>query len=86
MTSDDVMLWDDASQYCQDQHSSGLVTWDSDEKYLDVKFIVGIGGEHRQGYTALYNPNQIACNQATCSGQLVTVDLTQLRYISNYFN
>ena len=65
--------WDDAIDFCQSQHTSGLVTWDSEEKYKDVKFIVNRDGENKHAYTALYNKDEVQCYWADgCDGQLVS--------------
>ena len=62
--------WQHAMSYCASQHSTGLVIWDTEDKYLDVKYIVGKLGH--DGYTALYNPSNYICASASkCSGQLV---------------
>ena len=63
--------------FCQSQHSKGLVTYDTEEKYLDVKRIVGPDGENSWAFTALYNPTGTRCTpqsndgHPTCSSLLV---------------
>ena len=64
------MGWQSAMSYCTSQHTAGLVIWDTAEKYLDVKYIVGKLGI--DAYTALYNPSKYNCASASqCSGQVV---------------
>ena len=72
MTTQSEKKWDGAKNYCQSQHSSGLVTWDTEEKWLDVKSILGKDGKDKWGYTALYNKDGVVCHsQADCSYKLV---------------
>ena len=65
--------------FCQSQHSKGLVTFDTEEKYLDVKRIVGPDGENNAAFTALYNPTGTRCSLEshdslpTCSSLLVRI-------------
>ena len=69
--------WSDAMDFCQSQHSKGLVTFDTEEKYLDIKRIVGPEGENSWAFTALYNPTGTRCSLEshdslpTCSSLLV---------------
>ena len=65
--------------FCQSQHSKGLVIFDTEEKYLDVKRIVGPEGENSWAFTALYNPTGTRCSLEshdslpTCSSLLVRI-------------
>ena len=48
------------------------MTWDSEEKYKDVKFIVNRDGENKAAYTSLYNKDKVECYWADgCDGKLV---------------
>lgn len=62
--------------FCESQHSAGRVIWDTQEKYLDLKFIVGRQGRDRSAFTALHNDKNggsAVCNSALdCDGKLVT--------------
>ena len=72
MTTKSEKKWDGAKNFCQSQHSSGLVKWDTEEKWLDVKSILGKDGKDKWGYTALYNKDGVVCHsQADCSYKLV---------------
>ena len=72
MTSKSEKKWEGAKNFCQGQHSSGLVTWDTEEKWLDVKSILGKDGKDEKGFTALYNKDGIECrSHADCSYKLV---------------
>ena len=75
-------IYGEASTFCQSQHSAGRVIWDTQEKYLDLKYIVGREGRDRSAFTALYNDGASAvCNSAlSCDGRLV-----KLNYVSNIF-
>ena len=70
--------WSEANDFCHSQHTAGLVTWDTEEKYRDIKFIVNPDGEGSpSSFTALYNENKIDCDYATgCDGQLVSIILS----------
>ena len=71
--------WLEANDFCHSQHTAGLVTWDTEEKYKDIKFIVNPEGEDvsSSSYTALYNENKVDCDYATgCDGQLVSIILS----------
>ena len=59
--------------FCQSQHTTGLVTFDTEEKFLDLVFIVGPDGENAyKSHTALYNPNRSGCQTpAECDYILV---------------
>ena len=74
--------WLEASDFCQSQHTAGLVTWDTVEKYKDVKFIVNPDGEGSpETFTALFNENKIDCDYAAgCDGQLVSIMLSYVRH------
>ena len=64
-----------ARRFCQNQHSSGLVTWDTEDKYKDIKHIINRDGENKIAYTALYNQNGTLCNQnlnISCNGSMVS--------------
>ena len=66
------MSFEDAQKFCYDQNTQGLVVWDSEEKYNDVFFVVGISGEDKQAWTALNNQGGVTCNSANhCSNKLV---------------
>ena len=69
--------WVGANAFCHSQHTSGLVTWDTEEKYKDVKFIVNPEGENSpDSFTALYNGNAVDCDYAAgCDGQLVRMNV-----------
>ena len=56
--------------FCQDQ---GLVTFETEEKFLDLKYIVGPDEENsNKSHTALYNPTGFRCKSAsTCDSVLV---------------
>ena len=58
----------------------GLVIWDSEEKWLDVKSVVGKEGKDgRRAHTALYNKDRITCTStAACSYALVRIMLNKL--------
>ena len=58
----------------------GLVIWDSEEKWLDVKFIIGKEGkDERRAHTALYNKDGTACTStAACSYALVRIIVTRV--------
>ena len=72
--------WNGSMSFCQSQHSKGLVTFDTEEKFLDVKYIVGPNGENSQSHTALYNPTGFRCTtSATCDSMLV-------RFMNSIFN
>ena len=62
-----------AREFCESQHSQGLAVWDTQEKYLDLKYIVGREGRDKSAFTALYNDGGSAvCNSALeCDGRLV---------------
>ena len=66
----------EAMSFCHSQHSAGRVIWDTQEKYLDLKFIVGRQGRDRSAFTALHNDKNggsAVCNSASdCDGKLVT--------------
>ena len=53
------------------------MTWDTEEKYKDVKFIVNPEGENSpDSFTALYNGNAVNCEYAAgCDGQLVRMNV-----------
>ena len=72
----------EAIDYCLKQHSTGLAIWDSQEKYLDVKYIVGRNGKDLPAHTALHNPDREECMpSAPCgaNGKLVrSLDFYQL--------
>ena len=58
--------------FCQRQHSAGRVIWDTQEKYLDLKYIVGREGKDMEAYTGLYNQGRKVCSSASaCDGRLV---------------
>ena len=70
----DVYDRDRAWQFCESQHSTGLVTWDTEEKYRDIKYIVNKDGENSmRSHTAIYNLDKNFCNTTiTCDGKLVS--------------
>ena len=64
----------DAKTFCWSQHSTQVI-WDTQEKYLDLKYIAGREGEDRSAYTGLHNPNSSVCNSTPeCDGKLVTIN------------
>ena len=67
---------ENAWKFCQSQHSTGLVTWDTEEIYRDIKFIVNKDGENsKKTHTAIYNKDGIICDTSTnitCDGKLVS--------------
>ena len=66
------MSFEEAQKFCYDQNTQGLVMLDSEDKYYDVFFTIGISGEDREGWTALNNPGNVTCNSTTdCSNKLV---------------
>ena len=69
-----------ARDFCESQHSPGLAVWDTEEKYLDLKFIVGREGRDKEAFTALYNEGAIAvCNSSLeCDGKLVNLRRTKM--------
>ena len=60
--------------FCQSQHSKGLVTFDTEDKYLDVKRIVGPDGENNPAFTALYNPTATRCTPPQSNDGYPTCD------------
>ena len=68
ITSPGKLSHDEAIDYCLSQHSAGLVTWDSDDKYQDVKYIVGRNGKDEEALTALHNPNKEECTPSAPCG------------------
>ena len=68
ITSPGKLSHGEAIDYCLGQHSAGLVIWDSDDKYQDVKYIVGRNGKDKKALTALYNPNKDECTPAAPCG------------------
>ena len=80
MTSYSRKAWDNAKSFCKSQHSSGLVTWDTEEKWLDVRSILGKDGKDQWGYTALYNKDRNVCTStADCSYKLVRKEHEKLQ-------
>ena len=71
------MGFENAQQFCYNQNTKGLVVWDSEEKYNDVLFIIGISGEDYGGaWTALNNQDGVTCQSASqCNNILVKVYL-----------
>ena len=51
------------------------MTWDTEEKYQDIRFIVNRDNENSDSsFTALYNGNAVNCQYAAdCNGQLVSL-------------
>ena len=73
------MSFEEAQKFCFDQNTKGLVVWDSEEKYNDVFFIIGINGENTQAWTALNNPDGATCNSPNqCSNKLVRLCISQI--------
>ena len=75
-----------ARDFCESQHSLGLAVWDTEEKYLDLKFIVGREGRDKEAFTALYNEGAPAvCNKALeCDGNLVKKMYWVVRVVLHY--
>ena len=66
---------ENAWKFCQGQHSTGLVTWDTEKIYRDIKFIVNKDGENsKHSHTAIFNKRGIFCDTTniTCDGKLVS--------------
>ena len=79
ITSPGKLSHDEAIDYCLSQHSAGLVTWDSDDKYQEVKYIVGRNGKDEEALTALHNPNKEECSpSAPCGANRKLVRHNQL--------
>ena len=59
-------------QFCQSQHSAGRVIWDTQDKYLDLKYIIGREGKY-EAFTGLFNEQgRAVCSSASgCDGKLV---------------
>ena len=75
-----------ANRFCASQHSAGRVIWDTQEDYLDLKFIVGREGKSRSAFTGLHNPNSAVCNSAPeCDGKLVSLLSPSSTNELNYF-
>ena len=75
------MSFEDAQKFCYDQNTQGLVVWDSEEKYNDVFFVVGISGEDISAWTALNNQDGVTCNSANhCSNKLVRLLFTPITF------
>ena len=77
-----------AREFCESQHSQGLAVWDTQEKYFNLKFIVGREGKDREAFTALYNEGAITvCNSSSeCDGKLVNLCCTKMKgWLSTIF-
>ena len=71
----DANKYSDAKRFCESQHSAGRVIWETQEKYLDLKYIVGRWpGRDRPAFTGLHNQMASVCNSASeCDGKLVNL-------------
>ena len=83
----DVFNRENAWKFCKSQHSTGLVTWDTEEIYRDIKFIVNKDGENsKHSHTAIVNKQGIFCDttNVTCDGKLVSCGKndTFLKYVT----
>ena len=79
------LKFEDAQKFCFDKNTQGLAVWDSEEKYNDVFFIIGLSGEDSMGgWTALNNQDGETCNSANqCSNKLVTLFFTPISIMQN---
>ena len=67
--------YSDAKRFCESQHSAGRVIWETQEKYLDLKYIVGREGKDKSAFTGLHNQMASVCNSASeCDGKLVNLN------------
>ncbi len=67
--SPDTKTWTDARDWCTSQNL-GLVVWDTEDVYEDVKFIAFL--RRSDVYTALYNFLRQSCStSSSCNDKLV---------------
>ena len=73
----DANKYSDAKRFCESQHSAGRVIWETQEEYLDLKYIVGIWpGKDKSAFTGLHNQMASVCNSASeCDGKLVNLNV-----------